>query len=132
MKRQATIYGSLLGGIAVILGALGAHALEDLISVSQLDSFNTGVRYQMYHAILLVSLGMSSLVETKALKAIINLLIIGTLIFSFSIYLLSTKSISGLNLGFILGPITPIGGLFLITAWGLLVRLFIVNRATVN
>lgn len=132
MKRQATIYGSLLGGIAVILGALGAHALEDLISVSQLDSFNTGVRYQMYHAILLVSLGMSSLVETKALKTIINLLIIGTLIFSFSIYLLSTKSISGLNLGFILGPITPIGGLLLITAWGLLMRLFIVNKTRIN
>ncbi len=132
MKRQATIYGSFLGGIAVILGALGAHALEDLISVSQLDSFNTGVRYQMYHAILLVSLGMSSLVETKALKTIINLLIIGTLIFSFSIYLLSTKNISGLNLGFILGPLTPIGGLLLITAWGLLVRLFIVNKSTIN
>lgn len=128
MKRQATIVGSILGGIAVILGALGAHALEDLISASQLNSFNTGVRYQIYHAILLIVLGVSNIAETKSLKTILNLFTIGTCVFSFSIYLLSTKDLTGLSLGFILGPITPIGGLLLITAWGLLARFFVVTK----
>lgn len=132
MKKQALIYGSIFGLISVVLGALGAHALKEVLTESQLESFNTGVRYQMYHAILLVVLGLSNIPATKLLKTIVNLLIIGILIFSFSIYLLSTSSISGINIGFILGPLTPIGGLLLITAWGLMTWMFIKEPKKAN
>lgn len=132
MKKQALIYGSIFGLISIVLGALGAHALKEILTESQLESFNTGVRYQMYHAILLVVLGLSNIPATKLLKTIVNLLIIGILIFSFSIYLLSTSSISGINIGFILGPLTPIGGLLLITAWGLMTWMFVKEPKKVN
>tara|TARA_R110002049_G_scaffold3502_10_gene26261 strand:+ start:10638 stop:11039 length:402 start_codon:yes stop_codon:yes gene_type:complete len=125
MKKQALIYGSVFGLIAVIFGALGAHALKELITSSQLDSFHTGVRYQMYHAILLIVLGLSNISPTKMLKSIINLIILGIIIFSFSIYLLSTSSVTGIKIGFILGPLTPIGGLLLISGWSLMIWMFI-------
>lgn len=132
MKKQALIYGSIFGLISVVLGALGAHALKEILTDSQLESFNTGVRYQMYHAILLVVLGLSNIPSTKLLKTIVNLLIIGIFIFSFSIYLLSTSSISGINIGFILGPLTPIGGLLLISAWVLMTWMFIKEPKKAN
>lgn len=125
MKKQAFVFASIYGFVAVIFGALGAHALKEILSIDQLESFNTGVRYQMYHAILLLILGLSSLPETKSLKSIINLLIIGIFVFSFSIYLLSTSAITGISIGYLLGPLTPIGGLLLISAWGIMVWMFI-------
>ena len=125
MKKQALVFGSIFGLFAVALGALGAHALKDLLTPTQLESFGTGVRYQMYHAIILLVLGLSKIEESKLFKSIINLLIIGIIIFSFSIYLLSTSSITGISIGFVLGPLTPIGGLLLICSWGLMGWMFL-------
>ncbi len=118
MNRKAVLSGSIFGALAVVLGALGAHALKSSISSEALDSFTTGVRYQMYHAILLIIIGLSSAIpKTKLINATINLLIIGIILFSFSIYLLSTRELTALeNISF-LGPITPLGGLCLISAW---------------
>ena len=104
---------------AVILGAFGAHALKEVLSESQLSSFQTGIRYQFFHglAILVLSFNMNYL--TDRLSSIIKIMSAGIILFSFSIYLLNIQDLVGFPMSF-LGPITPIGGLLLITSWILL------------
>ena len=101
---------------AVALGALGAHALKDILSDSQLHSFETGVRYQLFHAVTLLILALNAEKFNHHLKKSLNLMTAGICFFSFSIYLLSIQDAIGVSLSF-LGPITPIGGLLLICAW---------------
>ena len=109
---------AFLGMIAVILGAFGAHALKTKLSPEQLISFNTGIRYQFYHVFAIISCALLS----QRLNTNLNLsgyfFLIGTLLFSGSIYLLSCKDILNID-GFskILGPITPLGGLCFIIGW---------------
>ena len=117
MKKYFLIWGFLLGLLAVILGALGAHALKPLLTEVQLDSFETGVRFQMYHALLLIIL---SQIPSIANRTVLILIVLGTLLFSVSIYLLNVQAPLGLGSLNFLGPITPIGGLLLISAWLLL------------
>lgn len=115
MKKAFLLWAGIFGLLAVVFGAMGAHALKDVLSESQLSSFETGVRYQMYHALLLLVL---SNIKALQSKAILWLVVLGVFLFSFSIYLLNLRfelSLEGLS---ILGPITPIGGILLITAWG--------------
>jgi uncharacterized membrane protein YgdD (TMEM256/DUF423 family) len=120
MKYKLIRLAALSGAVAVILGALGAHQLKTMLSASSLDSFDKGVKYQMYHTLLLLIMAFSYKPEIeKEIKQIAILLILGISLFSFSIYLLSTQSITGFDFSF-LGPITPLGGLALITAWLLL------------
>lgn len=104
---------------AVALGALGAHALKDILSDSQLHSFETGVRYQLFHAITLLILALNTEKFNHHLKKSLKLMTTGVYLFSFSIYLLSIQDVIGISLTF-LGPITPIGGLLLMTSWTLL------------
>ena len=106
----------ILGGFTVILGAFGAHLLEKLLSVAQLASFETGLRYQFYHVFFLILLSLIPRIEEKDKNKITLLISIGILLFSGSIYLLNLQDVLGLNLGF-LGPVTPIGGSLLIFAW---------------
>ncbi len=119
MKSQnLLIAGGILGAFAVIMGAMGAHALEKLISSDALESFLTGARYNMYHAIVLLAVASNSKhIHPKWFKFSTYAFIIGTILFSGSIYLLSTRSITGITASSILGPITPIGGLVLISGW---------------
>lgn len=119
MERKITSVAALMGVLAIILGAFGAHALKKQLSVDQLGAFETGVKYQMYHALFLLFLGMTTLVNEKAKKTVFQLVIFGVIFFSGSIYLLTTKAISGIDFKFI-GIITPIGGAFLIVAWSVL------------
>ena len=105
--------------IAIILGAFGAHALKKVLTPEQLISFETGVRYQMYQAFFLFFLATQNDILEKTKKTIFTLITLGTLFFSGSIYLLSTTGITGINLKPI-GFITPIGGVLLIVAWGML------------
>lgn len=121
------IVGSFLGLTAIILGAFGAHALKVRLSVEQLSSFETGVKYQMYHALFLLVLSFNSHCTEKLKKILFYLIVSGVLLFSGSIYLLSTRVISGFELKF-LGPITPIGGLLLIVAWIFLFMHFIKKK----
>jgi len=114
MKKYFLIWGFLFGFTAVILGALGAHALKPLLTEAQLDSFETGVRFQVYHALLLIILSQIPLVANRT---ILILIVLGTLLFSVSIYLLNVQGVLGLGSLSFLGPITPIGGLLLISAW---------------
>ncbi|MGV9003303.1 DUF423 domain-containing protein [Flavobacterium sp.] len=124
MDRKMAIAGTFFGLTAIILGAFGAHALKASLSLEQLSSFETGVKYQMYHALLLLLLSSYSNITEKVKKTVFYLVVFGVIVFSGSIYMLSTRPISGLELKF-LGPITPIGGLLLILAWILLMLQFI-------
>ncbi len=119
MERKITSAAALMGIIAIILGAFGAHALKKQLSIEQLASFETGVKYQMYHALFLLFLGMNTLVSEKVKITIFRLVIFGVIFFSGSIYLLATKPLSGIDFKFV-GPVTPIGGALLIFAWSIL------------
>ncbi len=119
MVLVAQLVGALLGLLAVVFGAFGAHLLKKTFTEDQLNSFETGVKYQMYHALLLLMLSFNLNLETGLEKAIIYCIIIGIILFSFSIYGLCISESKGNKIK-ILGPITPIGGLLLVTGWGLL------------
>ena len=110
---------------AVALGSLGAHTLKDILSDSQLHSFETGVRYQLFHAITLLILILNTNKFNHHLIKSLKLMTAGICFFSFSIYLLSIQDAIGIPLSF-LGPITPIGGLLLICAW--LILLFSIKK----
>jgi uncharacterized membrane protein YgdD (TMEM256/DUF423 family) len=119
MNKKITATAAFLGMIAIILGAFGAHALKKILTPEQLISFETGVRYQMYQAFFLFFLATQNDILEKTKKTIFTLITSGTLFFSGSIYLLSTTGITGINFKPI-GFLTPIGGLLLILAWGML------------
>ena len=119
MERKIVATAAAFGLTAVILGAFGAHALKKVLDASQLQSFETGVRYQMYHAFLLLFLALVPGVGVKTRRWVYHLVLAGVILFSGSIYLLSTMPVTGIDLR-IIGPVTPIGGLLLITAWFLL------------
>jgi uncharacterized membrane protein YgdD (TMEM256/DUF423 family) len=119
MDKKISITGAWIGMVAIILGAFGAHALKKVLTPEQLISFETGVRYQMYQAFFLFFLATQNDILEKTKKTIFTLILSGTLFFSGSIYLLSTTGITGVNFKPI-GFITPIGGLLLILAWGIL------------
>ncbi|WDT69005.1 DUF423 domain-containing protein [Cloacibacterium sp. TD35] len=123
MKTITLIIGALYGLTSVILGAFGAHALKKVLSVERLTSFETGVKYQMYHALLLLIIGFFLKFETGIEKTTAWLIILGTFLFSVSIYFLSFQDVLKTNLKF-LGPITPIGGLLMILGWALLIYVF--------
>lgn len=116
MKELVLIFGGLYGTISVILGAFGAHALRRSFNDDQLRSYETGVRYQMYHSIMLIISGIVfPFAETGQIIAA-WCFIIGTFLFSFSIYGLTYSDSRGKKLK-LLGPVTPVGGLFLIAGW---------------
>jgi uncharacterized membrane protein YgdD (TMEM256/DUF423 family) len=122
----AQVTGALFGLLAVVFGAFGAHVLKKSLSIDQLKSFETGVKYQMYHAILLLVLSFNLNLDTSLERNMIHCFIVGTFLFSFSIYALVIGKSKGKNMK-ILGPITPIGGLFLVMGWALLLYSFIGN-----
>ena len=119
MTQFTLVFASLLGALAVVFGAFGAHALKKTLNVEQLKSFETGVKYQMYHALALLIIGFNFSFEVASEKYMVYCFIIGTILFSFSIYGLVISSAFNKKLRF-LGPITPIGGLLLVCAWILL------------
>jgi len=127
MKTITLIFGAAYGMLSVILGAFGAHALKKILSVERLESFETGVRYQMYAAFFLLIVGYILKFDTSSQKWISIFMIAGTMLFSFSIYFLSLQDYLGANLKF-LGPITPLGGLFMILSWGMLILYVAKNR----
>ena len=125
MKELVLILGGIYGCLAVIFGAFGAHALKKLLSQEQQSSFETGVRYQMYHALLLILCGIIFPFSGFSQNLMAWFLILGTFFFSFSIYGLVLSSAKGRKMAF-LGPVTPLGGLLLVMGW----VLFTVNVAS--
>ncbi len=124
MKQTVLIIASIYGMFAVILGALGAHAFKKILSEDKLQSFETGVKYQMYHAIVLLIIGLYFQFQNGLEKGMAWSFIVGTLFFSVSIYLLVFSEYWGVNLKF-LGPVTPLGGLGMIAGWAMLLYIFI-------
>jgi uncharacterized membrane protein YgdD (TMEM256/DUF423 family) len=126
MQKRLLLFAGIFGAISVSLGALGAHGLKEkmkagLISLDSLQAFDTAARYQMYHSIAL--LAMAFLIEkfsVKLISAAAYCFIIGIILFSGSVYILSTSDLLGLGNVRWLGPITPIGGLFFVSGWVLL------------
>lgn len=116
MNKKIILTASILGMIAIVLGAFGAHALKKVLTTDALTTFETGVKYQMYHALFLLFLGTTDLVGLKTKKMLWLLTVLGTIFFSCSIYLLATNALTSFDFK-IIGFITPIGGLLLILAW---------------
>ena len=129
MQRIFLILGSAAAGIAVVLGAFGAHALKEKIPADQLQIFETGVRYQFYHAFALLILG---LLFEKLNPSLANysgcLFLAGIIFFCGSLYLLSLRTVLGIESWKFLGPITPLGGLCFIAGWFLLAFSLIKNK----
>ena len=119
MKDYILLIAALYGALGIIFGAFGAHALKKILSDDLLKSFETGVKYQMYHTIVLLVIGFQFSFTESLQTAIAWCFITGTFLFSFSIYGLCISSAKGKKLRF-LGPITPLGGLLLVIGWILL------------
>lgn len=123
-KKLFTI--GILGAIAVSLGALGAHFLKSklttgLITPDQLNGFDTGVKYQMYHVLGMLALVILSKQHPhKFLNWAYTCFLLGIILFSGSLYFLTTRHLLGVDWLTVLGPITPIGGLFFVAGWVLL------------
>ena len=127
-SRNTLVLGSIFAALAVILGAFAAHGLEKLLEPRQLETFQTGVRYQFYHAFGLLIVGLLSLqTSNQDYKWAVVCMSLGILFFSGSLYLISTQSVLNISTGF-LGPITPIGGALFITSWILVIRNLLRSR----
>ena len=119
MNNKLISIAALLAFLSVALGAFGAHSLNELLTTEKLNSFETGVKYQFYHSLALLIIGLNAN-KLNATALIGKFMLIGIVFFSFSIYLLSLQELIGINLS-ILGPITPIGGLLLMISWLILI-----------
>ncbi len=104
---------ALLGMLTVLLGAFGAHSLEDRLQPEALNSFETGIRYMMYHVLALLFINSSSMLKEKTKKTISLLFFAGLLLFSGSIFLISLGLIPAKQIWFV----TPLGGILLILSW---------------
>lgn len=122
VNNTALIAGTIYGSLAIIFGAFGAHALKKHMTTERLESFEVGVKYQMYHAIVLLVLGIMP--AELHIKNAINIIIIGVFLFSFSIYGLVLSATFKKKIK-ILGPITPLGGLCMVIGWVMLLIQFI-------
>lgn len=110
-----------LGLVAIVLGAFGAHALKDVLSSSELSSFETGVRYQMYHAIVVLFVNIFDGCTTAQKNKISFIFFLGILLFSGSIYVIQLTSITAKSIWFV----TPLGGLILMIGWLTMIIIFL-------
>lgn len=118
MKTKQTLgWAGFLGATAVTILALAAHALESRLEPNQLNAVKTAGQIQLFHAIALLAIGALSHNFNKKFEKPAQLMIYGTSIFSFSIYLIILKNVSGLEFLKYLWPVTPIGGLVIISSW---------------
>ena len=118
MIKNTVIKAGIFGVIAVLGGAFGAHALKEVLSPEHLMSYETGIRYQLIHAVVLILLALLiSKFDSKQFKWAAQLIFWGVILFSGSIYILTLKNIIGLEVLKFAGPITPLGGLLIISGW---------------
>ena len=116
MDKKIIKTAAILGFIAIAFGAFGAHSLKKLVGVLELNTFETGVRYQMYHALFLLFVGTTNIISESAKKVIYLTTLSGILLFSGSLYLLALNNFLPFNFK-PFGFVTPIGGLLFLTAW---------------
>ena len=116
MDKKIIKTAAILGFIAIAFGAFGAHSLKKMVGVLELNTFETGVRYQMYHALFLLYIGTTNIISESAKKVIYLTTLSGILLFSGSLYLLALNNFLPFNFK-PFGFVTPIGGLLFLTAW---------------
>ncbi|MGO3181661.1 MAG: DUF423 domain-containing protein [Aequorivita sp.] len=114
--KNMAVTASFLAAVTIALGAFGAHGLKNIVDAAAINTFETGVRYQMYHSIAILILGLTPSIPEKIKKRTFWLFIVGMLFFSGSIYLLALNEVLSFNSAKI-GFITPIGGLLFIIGW---------------
>jgi uncharacterized membrane protein YgdD (TMEM256/DUF423 family) len=125
MHRGLLKWGAILGGLTVILGAFAAHIIKRSVAPDVLTIFETGVRYQMYHVLaILLSAVLYKEFPSKSMIWAGKLFLIGIIIFSGSLYLLSYVKAMGANNFLWLGAITPLGGVAFIAGWLMLFKSF--------
>ena len=115
------IIASFLGLLAVILGAFGAHSLKEVLTIDGMASFQTAVRYQLFHVLVILVINGFDFLTEKQKNSISYLFIAGILFFSGSIYLIQLTSITGKSIWFV----TPLGGLFFVVGWMFLFVIFL-------
>lgn len=120
VNKWVAATGSIFIGLGIIFGAFGAHALEESLSPKHMATYETGVRYLIYHGLALLMIGLSARV-LSGLKWTVRFLTAGVVLFSGSLILLAMQSVLGLSLPF-LGPVTPIGGVLMIVGWTLMIK----------
>ena len=116
LDKKITITAALLGALTIAIGAFGAHALKDLVDANAVSSFETGVRYQMYHVLALLIIGSISKIPNSTKKWVFRFFLFGMIFFSGSIYMLALNDVLPFSTK-IFGPITPIGGLLFMIGW---------------
>lgn len=119
MNKTIFLTGIIFGVLAIVLGAFAAHGLEKVLDADGIQTFETGVKYQMYHALFLLVLSNLTKLSEKSKNLIYYFIVAGILLFSFSIYFLATNGLTAFDFKTI-GFVTPIGGLLLILGWVLL------------
>ena len=118
MGKNIIVLSCIFGALAVIIGAFGAHGLEGKITEAQQSTYETGVAYHFYHTLALLACGLLSIrYSAKPLRWAAIAFILGILLFSGSLYLLSCRELLGINSWRWLGPLTPIGGVGFIVGW---------------
>ena len=117
MNKQIILVAALFGMLAVILGAFGAHGLEGKISDYHLNTWKTANQYHFYHTLALLFLSTFSRAKNSSIRVSFIAFTVGIVLFSGSLYVLSVRSLLGIDGWSFLGPITPWGGLCFIIGW---------------
>ncbi len=128
--KNIIVIGALLTGVSIILGAFAAHALKSYVPASSVESFKTGVEYARFHglALVLIALIPEHFLHLRQKKLVSILILIGSIMFSFSIFFLVMNKIWQVEWLKIMGPITPLGGVIMILAWFLLAHYVFYSR----
>ncbi len=124
MERKYFIAGFALGLLGIVIGAFGTHGLKPILSPDAFISLETGIKYQIYHSLLLLILGLLIRSGHQFSKWIFNFLIFGVILFSGSIYLLATNELTTINFK-VFALATPLGGSLLILGWAWLLVHFL-------
>lgn len=128
MNRKIILTASFFGSVAVILGAFGAHGLKNVVAADQLAIWSKGVEYQFYHTFALLFLSTFARFRNKLVDLAYYCFTVGIIFFSGSLYLLATREVLQLSWVNMVGPITPLGGLLLLTGWIFLFFAALKNR----
>lgn len=117
MNKRIILTAAFFGGVAVLLGAFGAHGLKNLIDVPSVEIWQKGVDYQFYHTFALLYLSSFARYRNKLINIAYFCFTFGIILFSGSLYLLATRNITNLGFTEFIGPLTPIGGMLLLLGW---------------
>lgn len=128
MNKQIIITASTFGILAVAFGAFGAHGLKERISVSDIEIWKTAVEYHFYHTLALLFLSTFSRSRSRLINSAYWCFSFGILLFSGSLYLLAVSNLLKFDFAFVLGPMTPVGGLLFILGWGCLLLATLKNK----